>query len=294
MPPQPASPPTLPPPIASPALWLGMLLCLAATLAWVEAQALNQPLMITLNAWLVGQPAAGQPVQALLAAGWSGITVMGLGLSMFLFFGLLAARRPDWMAGYLMCLLVGGLLVHLIKHAIDAPRPAAVLGADALHVIGEVLRKRSMPSGHSASGFAFAAVLLLTPGAARTRHALLMPVLLWASLIALSRIAVGAHWPLDVLVGSVLGWLFGGISVVLARTLGLTRWCASRTGQWVLALAWLLAGLAMCQQNTGYPQALALQWVLGLGCAAGALWRMWRMQRLWHSSKPHDSASSPP
>lgn len=258
--------------LASPALLLVVLLCLLAPLAWVESHQLNQPLMLALNQALDAQP-PGQPVTPIVGALWSGITVMGLGLSMFLVFGALAERQPGWMAAYLLCLLIGGLMVHLLKHAIDAPRPAAVLSPTDLHVIGDVLRTRSMPSGHSASAFAFAAVILLTPNPSRLRRWLLAPALGAALLIALSRIAVGAHWPLDVLVGSALGWLFGGVSVVLASTSGLARWCGSFAGRSVLTLAWFGAGVAMCLQQTGYPQAAPLQWVLGVACALAALWR---------------------
>lgn len=261
----------------STALLLVVLACLLAPLAWVESHNLNQPLMLGLNHLLNAQ-APGQTVAPLVSAWWSGVTVMGLGLSMFLVFGAWAERQPGWMAAYLFCPLIGGLLVHLLKHAIDAPRPPAVLSPGELHVIGSVLRTRSMPSGHSASAFAFAAVMLLSPNPWPLRRLLMAPALATAVLIALSRIAVGAHWPLDVLVGSALGWVFGGMSVALATTSGLTRWCASPAGRWVLTLAWFGAGLAMCTQQTGYPQAVPLQWVLGLACAAGALWRA---RRLW-------------
>jgi membrane-associated phospholipid phosphatase len=262
------------PVIASTPLLVGVLLCLLAPLAWVESHHLNQPLMLTLNAWLVGQPAGPvTPLMPAVSAWWSGVTVMGLGLSMFLVFGAAARKQPGWIAAYIFCLLIGGLMVHLLKNAIDAPRPAAVLSLDQLHVIGSLLRTRSMPSGHSASALAFAAVILLTPNPRPLRRWLLAPVLTAAALIALSRIAVGAHWPLDVLVGGSLGWLFGGISVVLAGATGFTRWCGSRKGQWVLTIVWFGAALAMGPQKTGYPQAEPMQWALGAACALGALWR---------------------
>ncbi len=260
------------PVIASTTLLVAVLLCLLAPLAWIESQHVNQALMLALNACLDGQPAS-QPVAPIVGAIWSGITVLGLGLSMFLVFGIAARQQPGWMAAYLFCLLIGGLMVHLLKYAIDAPRPAAVLSATDLHVIGSVLRTRSMPSGHSASAFAFAAVILLTPNPQRLRRRLLGPVLAIAALIGLSRIAVGAHWPLDVLVGSALGWLFGGVSVVLAAASGLTRWCGTRAGQWTLTVVWFGAALAMGPQKTGYPQAEPMQWALGAACALAALWR---------------------
>lgn len=63
----------------------------------------------------------------------------------------------------------------------------------------------SFPSGHTATAFAVAAVLshmtaLLCPGA-----------LFLATLIGLSRLALGAHFPSDVIAGMALGCLCAGL-----------------------------------------------------------------------------------
>src|SRR6185437_105337 len=58
---------------------------------------------------------------------------------------------------------------------------------------------RSFPSGHSASGFAFAASV------GRDLPALALPLRLLAGAVAYSRVHTGVHYPSDALIGSIIG-----------------------------------------------------------------------------------------
>ena len=64
----------------------------------------------------------------------------------------------------------------------------------------------SFPSGHSASGFAFATAV----GDQLPRLAL--PLRFLAAVVAYSRVHSGVHYPSDVLVGSVIGIVIGHIA----------------------------------------------------------------------------------
>ncbi len=59
--------------------------------------------------------------------------------------------------------------------------------------------KYSFPSGHTAGGFIMAMVI------GNGFPILIMPMIIWAALVGLSRIYLGVHYPTDVLVGMMIG-----------------------------------------------------------------------------------------
>lgn len=67
----------------------------------------------------------------------------------------------------------------------------------------------SFPSGHTMEAFAVAAVLSLL----FSKKKIVIPVYLWAMLVAYSRMALGVHYPSDVLAGVIIG-TFIGLSVL--------------------------------------------------------------------------------
>ncbi len=70
----------------------------------------------------------------------------------------------------------------------------------------------SFPSGHSASGFAFAA------GAGRELPQLARPLHLLAAAVAYSRVHTGVHYPADALAGSIAGAATGrAVARVMSR-----------------------------------------------------------------------------
>ncbi len=87
-----------------------------------------------------------------------------------------------------------------LKDLVDRSRPPEAIGFDAL--VG-VPGSPSFPSGHAMTAFATAGVVALL--APRLRW----PVLALAALIGFSRVYLGVHFWLDVLVGSVLGFAIG-------------------------------------------------------------------------------------
>ena len=187
---------------------------------------------------------------------WADLTV--LGDTVFVFALLLPwwRRRPDIVYAAFLAAVPATLWVDVLKPLVDSPRPAAVLGASAIHVIGPVLTARSFPSGHTTAIFTLAGVVALSLTRSRWRW----PVLGLATLIGISRCAVGAHWPLDVLGGAFGGWLSAWAGVVLAR-----RWHAAgaRRGlRATLTVLCLVACLSLFGFDGGY--ALAQWWARGL------------------------------
>jgi membrane-associated phospholipid phosphatase len=100
-----------------------------------------------------------------------------------------------------------------MKYLGRRPRPerGAVRVAEARHV--HMPTSTSFPSGHSASGFAFAA------GVAETMPALGVPLRGLATVVAYSRVHSGVHYPGDVIVGSLVGMAVGEATARTTRVL---------------------------------------------------------------------------
>jgi len=100
-----------------------------------------------------------------------------------------------------------------MKFAGHRPRPerGAVRVVEARQV--QMPTSTSFPSGHSASGFAFAA------GVAEAMPALGVPLRGLATVVAYSRVHSGVHYPGDVIVGSLVGMAVGEGTARTARLL---------------------------------------------------------------------------
>lgn len=102
------------------------------------------------------------------------------------------------------------LAVEIIKAITDRARPFTLL--TQARIIGWRELGRSFPSGHTAQSFFIASLvahhLPLLPGVA-------VVVYLLATLVAITRMYVGAHYPRDVVAGALLGLVWGLLSVLL-------------------------------------------------------------------------------
>jgi len=110
----------------------------------------------------------------------------------------LLARRPPIAAGLAAIAFVATEeITTRLKDVFDRARPA--VADPAVHPLVATPDSASMPSGHASTAFAAAvAVGLVHP---RLRW----PLVGLASLIALSRVWLGVHYPTDVLAGAALG-----------------------------------------------------------------------------------------
>ncbi|RJQ54345.1 MAG: phosphatase PAP2 family protein [Actinobacteria bacterium] len=110
----------------------------------------------------------------------------------------------------LAALLLTELATAVVKQLVARPRPDEVLAGVRLLLPASGF---SFPSGHASRSFAAAVVLSRgLPG----RRWLLYAA---AALVSLSRVVVGAHFPLDVLGGAVLGTLIGRLTLTIGARL---------------------------------------------------------------------------
>jgi len=129
--------------------------------------------------------------------------------------------------------LICGVLLTGAKAFFNAPRPLAVFqdaiqqGAVVVNVMFEPLYEKSFPSGHSQTAFTVAHALVVLISKSRQLSMLVKSsVYGLAVLTSLSRVYVGAHFPLDVVAGAVLG--AASAHVALLSIEAVTRYIATR------------------------------------------------------------------
>ena len=141
------------------------------------------------------------------------ITELGNGAIVGTLAVILLVRQPSLAKRVLYATLLTAILMYGAKAFFAAPRPASLLALSDFYIIGDVLKKKSFPSGHTTTAFTVAGVILLSSQYRRFR----LCALLLAIAAAWSRIAVGAHWPEDVFMGAALGLCIAGLAFILSR-----------------------------------------------------------------------------
>jgi membrane-associated phospholipid phosphatase len=196
---------------------------------------------------------------------WANVTVFGDALVLFAILFPWLHKHPERVLACLFAFMIGTPVLHFLKAAFDVPRPQAVLDAEALVRIGPRYMMHSFPSGHTATAFTIAGVAAMTVRRART--AILS--FAFASLVGLSRISAGVHWPADVAAGALLGWGSAAAGVWLAGKFPIARSVSFRR----IAGLILFAGLAYAATyyNPRMPQA---RWTVKAVACAGFAWGM--------------------
>ena len=111
-------------------------------------------------------------------------------------------------------LIIDAILVDILKAMIHRPRPFEVLPIIPLE-LGDNFG--SLPSGHTSRAFLSATIL----SNFYRKH--MAAFFLIAVSIGISRIYVGVHYPLDVLIGAITGSLIGFFLVNLLDRLGIGK-----------------------------------------------------------------------
>ena len=165
---------------------------------------------------------------------WLTVTLLGdekvlLALSLCL-----GVSRPRFAWSVLFVAVACALVSQGLKHAVPALRPPAVLEAASFTLAGPELTLRSFPSGHTLSAFAMAGLLYLHAKSGVIR-VLLFAV---AALVGVSRVALGVHWPVDVLAGAALGL---GVVAMAPALLKRISWGHALPGRVVVGMLFLTA-----------------------------------------------------
>ena len=179
---------------------------------------------------------------------------------------LLMERFPGRITSWVLkTWLIGAVMSQLIKNFLPMPRPASVLGVENLSIIDHPpLVSGSMPSGHALAAISCALIVcaVLKLRGAKKWH--LSLVALTAGIAAWARVAVGAHWPSDVIAGAGLAFVVVALSLLWERQHSWNTWFQRAPGGVFLIALHILISLHLA---TPQSDSLIVQFVqFNLAC----------------------------
>ena len=202
---------------------------------------------------------------SLFEAFWQSATYAGDGLAVFALATVLLLQRPDAAWAGIIASLPGTVLLHALKALFPYDRPALVLMNEGVTILGPALHHGSFPSGHSVAAGILGGVVFLA-----YRHWAVRALGLTAALlVALSRAAVGVHWPIDIAVGLALGWLSAWIGWQFA---GDAAWARTPRARIVASAILLGCAIGLLFHPMGLPAATPFRYALAVtGIVLGLL-----------------------
>lgn len=159
----------------------------------------NRPLFLFMNEVLYFKP---EDI-------WINITLYGDAAMVMILMLPLVAKRSDIIVKSFIAALVGTIILHSFKEFLPVLRPPSIYSPEQMHQLGNQFSHSSFPSGHAAAPFTLAVMVIFLVEDVKIRSF----VLIYASIIALSRVATGVHWPMDILGGAFFGWFAAYISM---------------------------------------------------------------------------------
>ena len=141
----------------------------------------------------------------------------------------------------------------LLKKIFAVPRPAAMFDHDSFTIIGKTLSgKTSLPSGHSICAFIVITTLLFAFMPKKIGYKIIWSFFIISAglIITFSRVGVGAHYPLDVIIGSTIGFIISIIGITISNRFKLFNWINDKNKLPIFMLALVISGGVIIKKIT--------------------------------------------
>ncbi len=169
---------------------------------------------------------------------WANITILGDALILLVLALPWIRKKPELVWAMLCAGVIAFFVTHGLKEYFGTPRPPKVLEGGEFFLTGPAYKKRAFPSGHTSAVFTVVAVYILSI----RNNKLNAFIFTLSCIVGFSRVAVGIHWPGDVLGGVIVGWLSGWLGLVFSACIS---WGTSKIGQHVLSIILLACAVAL-------------------------------------------------
>ncbi|MBO9584775.1 MAG: phosphatase PAP2 family protein [Flavobacterium sp.] len=152
--------------------------------------------------------------------------------------------------------LISGLLISLLiscplKKIFLVPRPAASFNNDTFFIVGKTLSgHNSLPSGHSIVIFTVLTVLLFAfmPSNFKMKMVWSFAIVIVGLILAFTRVGVGAHYPLDVVIGAIMGYISGLLGIFISRKYRIFAWFNNKKFYPIFVILFLVSSICLVKK----------------------------------------------
>ena len=176
------------------------------------------------------------------------LTQLGDALICLSFLTIFVISAPKMWESLISASLVSAILSYLLKEGFVVPRPAAMFDNNSFVIIGNRLYGgTSLPSGHSITIFTTLTVLFFAFMPQKLKYKILWGFFLVITgfILAFTRVGVGAHYPLDVVTGSVIGYISGLTGIFISRKYKIWNWINMKKYYPIIILLLLVCCIAL-------------------------------------------------
>jgi membrane-associated phospholipid phosphatase len=155
------------------------------------------------------------------------LTQLGNCLVFLSFLSIFIVYAPKIWEALISGSLVSALFCNLLKGVFAVPRPAAAFNNNSFIIIGKKLSgNNSLPSGHSISIFTMLTVLMFAFAPQKLKYKIVWYffIVVAGLILAFARVGIGAHYPIDVVTGCIIGYISGLAGIFISRKYKIWAW----------------------------------------------------------------------
>ncbi|MBX2923172.1 MAG: phosphatase PAP2 family protein [Chitinophagaceae bacterium] len=159
------------------------------------------------------------------------LTQLGDALILLSFLSIFIVYAPKIWEAVISGLLVSVLFSSSLKSMFGIPRPGELLDNNSFTIIGRKMSGfSSCPSGHSITIFTVLTVLLFAFMPQKLKHKIIWSlfIVITGLILAFTRVGVGAHYPIDVITGSIIGYISGLAGIFISREYRAWAWSSNK------------------------------------------------------------------
>jgi membrane-associated phospholipid phosphatase len=176
------------------------------------------------------------------------LTQLGDVLIFLPFLAIFMVYAPKFWESLITSLIVSAVFTNLLKKLFAVPRPAAIFDNDSFVIIGKTLKgHNSLPSGHSIATFTVLASVLFAfmPIKLKYKITWFIFILFTGLVIAFTRVGVGAHYPIDVVVGSIIGYISALTGIFINKKFNLWTWLTNKKYYFISIILFAIGAVAL-------------------------------------------------